>query len=68
MNRPAIFEAHEPSGKTYRIFEDGSTEGFEEGTVIANLALAWVNVAKGLAVKARDNGLISIEQAANILL
>lgn len=63
-----IFEVHERSGKIYRIFEDGSTEGFEEGAIIYNFALIWINLAKGLAIKARDNGLISDEDAAGILL
>ena len=68
MNRPAIFEINEPSGKTYKIFADGNTEGFEEGAVVANGVMPWIDLAKGLAIKARDNGLISVEQAANILL
>lgn len=67
MERP-VFEVHERNGKTYRIWADGHTEGFEEGAIIINGASVWVNLAKGLAIKARDNGLISAEDAAHILL
>ena len=66
--RPPIFEVHERNGKTYKIFADGNTEGFEDGAVIANGVMPWIDLAKGLAIKARDNGFISVEQAANILL
>lgn len=66
MENP-VFQVHERSGKTYRIWADGRTEGFEDGAIISNGALAWINLAKGLAIKARDNGLISAEQAADIL-
>lgn len=67
MGRP-IIEMHERSGKIYRIWADGRSDGFEDGVIIYNGAIAWINLAKGLAIKARDNGLISDEQAADILL
>ena len=45
------FKAIEPSGKTYRIFADGHTEGFQRGTIISNsipslLALAAIQGAE----------------------
>ncbi|MDP1594156.1 MAG: hypothetical protein Q8L80_07930 [Gallionella sp.] len=62
-----IFEVVYLDGRRYRIFADGRIEGFPDGAIISNGILAWVNLAKGLAIQARNNGLISAEEAANIL-
>lgn len=59
MEKP-IIEMHERSGKIYRIWVDGRSEGFEEGAIIYNNALALINLAKGLTIKAINNGLTEI--------
>lgn len=33
-----LFELHAPDGHTWRLYLDGSTEGFPAGTVVSNFA------------------------------
>lgn len=64
-----LFEVCErSSGHWYRIYIDGSTEGFEEGAIILNHALIRSNYIKGTVLRAKKEGLISAELAAKLLL
>lgn len=52
MNAKEILvEVREKSGKTFRILADGSTEGFEDRSIVINYAIALINHAKGIAKK-----------------
>lgn len=63
-----LFEARAPDGNMYRVFEDGSAEGFPEGTAVSNYWIPMLHYAAGLTKKARDDGLISEEQASHLFL
>ena len=52
-----VFEAHTPNGSVYRVFEDGSTAGFPEGTWVSNRWIAMLNFERGSRIKAINEGL-----------
>ena len=39
----AIFKAVTPDGHTYQVFDDGTSEGFPNGTVVFNHWLSLIN-------------------------
>ena len=43
MNRPAIFEIHERSGKVYKIYASGEFEGFEKDVIVMNGITPFIN-------------------------
>jgi hypothetical protein len=65
--RRLIFQAIEPGGRELRVYADGTSSGFAEGTRVINHFMADRNAAIGLLIKARDQGLIAHEKAAEIL-
>lgn len=66
-DRP-VFTVHEfETGKTYRIYTNGRTEGFADASSIHNNILLLVHTVQDLAIKARDGGVITDEQTASIL-
>lgn len=66
MGKP-IVELYAPSGHCYRIWADGRYEGFPEGSFIKNGVLPLLQYAQCLQKKAIDHGLITKEQAADLL-
>jgi hypothetical protein len=62
-----IFEARTPEGVVYRVFEDGSTQGFPDGTVVSNGWMRMINYEKGLRIQAKNKCLVSNEQPANVI-
>lgn len=61
------FKIFEPSGKVYRIWPSGRTEGFEEGVIICNGILPMVHLVRQLLKQSVDHGLITAEQAAEVI-
>ena len=59
-----IFEAHLTDGQVFKVFEDGSSEGFPEGTWVVNHWLPLLNYAEGLTKQALKHSVISDKQAA----
>ena len=51
----AIFKAVTPDGHTYQIFDDGTSEGFPNGTVVFNHWLALINFERGLRIQSANN-------------
>lgn len=66
LDKP-IIKIVEPYGKEYCIWPDGRSEGFREPCIIYNGVLPLLQYAQGLIKKARDNGLLTAEQGADIL-
>jgi hypothetical protein len=64
--RIRMFEAHEPDGHVYRIFSDGDSEGFAEGTLFANDFVRVRNALLWLSDKAQKHGLITDKEAASL--
>lgn len=61
-----VFEFHEYSGKVYRIWWDGRTEGFGEGFIL-NRIVPIVHIAQSLAIKARNANLITDDDYTKIV-
>ena len=51
----AIFKAVTPDGHTYQIFDDGTSEGFPNGTVVFNHWLSLINFERGLRIQSANN-------------
>lgn len=66
MSKPTV-ELLEPSGKRYRIWADGRSDGFVDGVVISNGILPLLQYAQCLQKKAIDHGLLAAEEAADLL-
>ena len=62
----SVFEARTPDGHVYRVFEDGSAEGFPAGTIVVNGWLRLLNFERGLRIQAAQKHLIPNQQPANI--
>ena len=62
-----IFEAHQPDGKVFRIFRDGTTDGFEPGTHLFNRWVSYLNLESGLRIKAEQQLRIASEEHAKRL-
>ena len=65
--RQLVFQAIEPGGRELRVYADGTSSGFAEGTRVINHFMADRNAAIGLLVRARDQGLITADLADKIL-
>lgn len=63
-----VFEARQPDGKVFRIFMDGSVEGFADGTFVTNHWVRWLNLERGLRIKAAQQLRIASEENAKRLL
>lgn len=50
--KEVVFQAHAPSGHVFRIFRDGTTEGFPDGTIVINTWMAMLNLERGLRIQA----------------
>lgn len=57
-----IFTVTELSGKEYRVFLDGHTEGFPENVSIGNYAKILVDFLCSLAEEAVDNGVDGVSR------
>ena len=55
------FELHGPDGKTWMIYEDGTTTGFPDGTVIVNRAKPQLDLLRG-RIKELEAALIADKQ------
>lgn len=51
-NMSLMYELHSPDGHLYRLWLDGTTEGFPEGTIIINHARREIHYLQGLLAKA----------------
>lgn len=51
----AIFKAVTPDGHTYQVFDDGTSEGFPNGTVVFNHWLSLINFERGLRIPSANN-------------
>ena len=56
----SVFEARTPDGHVYRIFEDGSTQGFPAGTIVANGWMRLLNFERGLRIQADKESLVPV--------
>ena len=62
----SVFEARTPDGHVYRVFEDGTTQGFPAGTIVANDWMRLLNFERGLRIQATHKCLISDQQPADV--
>lgn len=60
-----VFEAHTPEGHVYRVLEDGSTQGFPDGTMVVNGWMRLLNLERGLRIQAAQQRLIPDQKPAN---
>jgi hypothetical protein len=59
-----IFEARQPDGKVFRVFEDGTWEGFSDGTMVSNRWAALLNLERGLRIQAINECSIALNKLA----
>lgn len=57
-----VFEAHQPDGKVFRVFEDGTWEGFADGTWVINNWLSMLHYERGLRIQAVNQRLVPNEK------
>ena len=51
----AIFKAVTPDGHTYQVFDDGTSEGFPDSTILFNHWLALINFERGSQIRAAND-------------
>lgn len=54
-----VFEGRAPSGAVYRIFEDGSCDGFPEPMFVVNHFVRRYNLCAGLLIRCVRAGIVS---------
>lgn len=62
-----IFEARQPDGKVFRIFENGTWEGFTDGTVVTNRWISFLHLERGLRVQALNKLCVANQKVAERL-
>lgn len=65
-NRAILFEARHPDGASWRVYSDGSTEGFPAGISVANYARANQQYVSALLRRAAAHGLVSDQEVAKL--
>ena len=59
-----VFEARQPDGKVFRIFDDGMWEGFSDGTRVSNRWVALLNLKRGLRIQAINECSVALNKLA----